>query len=109
MRSSRRATIAALVLGVLAVAVLPLAIIAAQVSDSLPLLRTLYVAVPISCLLALAGFGAERKARAARARQVQPTGARLGKLARVVVYVGLYAALTAALALGVYGILRWAQ
>ena len=109
MRSSNRSAVAAAVLGALAILTLPVAVAAAQRSAQLELLRTLYVAVPVDLVLALAAVSLARRARLDRARQVQPRGVKLGRLARVLAYIGLYAAVTGALALGVYGILRWAQ
>jgi hypothetical protein len=109
MRSSSRTAGVAAVLGVLAILVLPVSVVAAQVSSQLDLLHTLYVAVPVDLALALAAVGLARRARMERARQVSPRGVKLGRLARVLAYIGLYAAVTGALALGVYGILRWAQ
>jgi len=81
---------------------------AAQVT-ALGLVETLYVVVPVDAVLALAALGAERRARFARARRVRPGGAALVRIARVLAYLGAYAALTGALALGVYGLLRWAS
>jgi ABC-type transport system involved in cytochrome c biogenesis permease subunit len=109
MRSSSRSAGLAAVLGVLAILVLPVSVVAAQISSQLDLLHTLYVTVPVDLALALAAVGLARRARLERARQVSPRGVKLGRLARVLAYVGLYAAVTGALALGVYGILRWAQ
>jgi hypothetical protein len=107
-RSSRSAGVAAL-LGALAILILPVAVVAAQRSAQLDLLHTLYVAVPVDVAVALIAVTLVRRTRLDQARQVQPRGRKLARLARVLAYVGLYAAVTGALALGVYGILRWAQ
>lgn len=109
MRSSSRSAAFAALLGALAILVLPVSILAAQATSQLDLLHTLYVAVPVDLALALAAVSLARRSRLDRARQVQPRGARLGRLARVLAYVGLYLAVTGALALSVYGVLRWAQ
>lgn len=109
MRSSSRTATLAAILGALAILALPVAVVAAQVSSQLDLLHTLYVAVPVDLALALAAVSLARRARLDRARQVTPRGVKLGRLARVLAYIGLYAAVTGALALGVYGLLRWAQ
>jgi len=109
MRSSSRSAGVAAVLGALAILVLPVSVVAAQMSSQLDLLHTLYVAVPVDVALALIAVTLVRRTRLDQARQVQPRGVKLGRLARVLAYVGLYAAVTGALALGVYGILRWAQ
>jgi ABC-type transport system involved in cytochrome c biogenesis permease subunit len=109
MRSSSRSAGVAAVLGALAILVLPVSVVAAQMSSQLDLLHTLYVAVPVDVALALIAVTLVRRTRLDQARQVQPRGVKLGRLARVLAYIGLYAAVTGALALGVYGILRWAQ
>jgi len=107
-RSNRSAGIAAL-LGALAILILPVSVVAAQRSSQLDLLHTLYVAVPVDLAVALIAVTLVRRTRLGQARQVQPHGRKLARLARVLAYIGLYAAVTGALALGVYGILRWAQ
>jgi len=98
----------AALLGALALLTLPAAVLAAQFT-SLGLLQTLYVAVPVDVALALGALGAQRRARADRARRVRQGSAALLRTARVLAYLGAYVAFTGALALGVYGILRWAQ
>jgi len=109
MRSSSRSAGIAALLGALAILVLPVSVVAAQMSSQLDLLHTLYVAVPVDLAVALAAVTLVRRTRLDQARQVQPRGVKLARLARVLAYIGLYAAVTGALALGVYGILRWAQ
>jgi hypothetical protein len=109
MRSSSRSAGVAALLGAVAILVLPVAVVAAQVSAQLDLLHTLYVAVPVDVVLALTAVTMVRRTRLDQARQVQPRGIKLARLARVLAYLGLYVAVTGALALGVYGILRWAQ
>ena len=109
MRRASRAAGAAAVLGAVAILVLPVSVVAAARSAQLDLLHTLYVAVPVDVALALIAVLLTRRARLDQARQVQPHGVKLVRLARVLAYVGLYAAVTGALALGVYGVLRWAQ
>jgi hypothetical protein len=107
MRSSRRAARVAVLLGALAVIAIPAGVAAAQ-KTSLRLLETLYVAVPAAFVLGLLALAASRRARYAAARSVAPRGRGL-RLARVVAWAGMYAGVTGALALGVYGVLRWAQ
>jgi hypothetical protein len=109
MRSSSRSAGIAAALGALAILVLPASVIAAQRSAQLDLLHTLYVAVPVDLVIALIAVTLVRRTRLDQARQVQPRGVKLARLARVLAYVGLYVAVTGALALGVYGLLRWAQ
>ena len=107
MRSSSRAARAAVLLGALAVIAIPAAVAAAQLTKGLRLLENLYVAVPVACILGLAAVSAARRARFQAARSVR-SGGRL-RAARFLAWAGLYAGVTGALALGVYGVLRWAQ
>jgi hypothetical protein len=109
MRSSSRSAGVAALLGALAILILPLSVVAAQISAQLDLLHRLYVAVPVDVAVALTAVLLVRRTRLDQARQVQPRGVKLVRLARVLAYAGLYVAVTGALALGVYGILRWAQ
>jgi hypothetical protein len=108
MRSSSAAARVAVLLGTLAVAVIPAGIAAAQASSGLRLLETLYVVVPAALVLGMLALVASRRARFNAARSL--TGGRRGaRLARVAAWAGLYAGITGALALAVYGVLRWAQ
>ena len=109
MRSSRVAARAAVLLGAVAVAAIPAGVAAAQVSSSLRLLETLYVVVPTALVLGLLAVASARRARFAAARSVRPGAAGPVRAARILAWAGLYAGVTGALALGVYGILRWAQ
>jgi hypothetical protein len=107
MRSSRAAR-GAVALGVLAVLAIPVGVVAAQ-ATRLRLLETLYVVVPAAFVLGLGALAASRRARFAAARSVVPRG-RLGlRTARLAAWAGVYAGVTGALALAVYGVLRWAQ
>ena len=107
MRSNRGAARAAVVLGALAVLTIPAGVVAAQLSAQLRLLETLYVVVAVAVVLGLAALYAARRARLNAARTLSAAGG-VG-LARVVAWSGAYAGITGALALAVYGILRWAQ
>ena len=107
MRSNRGAARAAVVLGALAVLTIPAGVIAAQLAARLRLLETLYVAVPTACVLGLLALWASRRARLNAARTLSAAGG-VG-FARIVAWAGAYAGITGALALAVYGILRWAQ
>ena len=109
MRSSRRAARAAIVLGALAVIAIPVAIAAAQLTAGLRLLQSLYAAVPAALVLGLCAVAAARRARFAAARSVAPGGRGPVGAARLIAAAGLYAGVTGALALVVYGVLRWAQ
>jgi hypothetical protein len=107
MRSSKAAARAAVLLGALAVLAIPVGVGASQRSHSLRLLETLYVTVPVSVGLGLLALLASRRARYNATRSLTPRHG-LG-LARVAAWAGLYAGVTGALALAVYGVLRWAQ
>ena len=109
MRSSRRPARAAIVLGALAVLAIPIGVVVAQVSAAIGLLDALYVAVPVAAVLGLIALGAARRARFALARSLHPEARGLVRAARLFAWAGLYAGLTGALALGVYGILALAQ
>ena len=96
--------------GLLAVLAIPAAVVAAQVLNGVVLLRALYV-----------GVARGRRARPDRAppRRAGPGSRRPGastgavpgavRTARILAWAGLYAGVTGALALGVYGVLRLAQ
>jgi hypothetical protein len=109
MTGHRVAARAAVVLGLLSLASLPAAVAAAEYMQGVSLLRALYVGVPFTAVLGLAAVGAARRARFARSRSVRQDGVGLVRAARSVAFLGAYAGVTAALALGVYGVLRWAQ
>jgi hypothetical protein len=108
MRSSSRAARAAIVLGALAVLAIPVSVVLPQVVSGLRLLQTLYVTVPVAVVLGLLAVGAARRARYAVALSVRPERAGPVRTARIVAWAGLYAGVTGAIALAVYGILRWA-
>jgi hypothetical protein len=109
MSGGKAAARGAVVLGMLALAALPAAVAVAQYSQGIGLLRALYVGVPVAAVLGLAAIAAARRARFTRARSVRQEGAWLVRFARALAFLGAYAGLTGALALGVYGVLRWAQ
>ena len=107
MRSNRGAARAAVVLGALAVLAIPVGVLAAQLSSQLRLLETLYAVVAAAMVLGLLALYAARRARLNAARTLSAAGG-VG-FARVIAWAGAYAGITGALALAVYGILRWAQ
>jgi len=109
MTSSRRAARAAIFLGALAVAAIPVGVAAAQFTRGLRLLETLYVVVPIAFVLGVLAVGSSRRARFALDRSVRSERRGAVRAARVVAWLGVYAGVTGALALGVYGLLRFAQ
>ena len=85
---------------------LPVDVAGAQYLKGIELLRSLYVAVPVTAILALIAVAAARRARFARSRSVYDESGRWGtRLA----FAGLYCAVTGAVALAVYGGLRAAQ
>ena len=94
-------------LGALAVLAIPAGVLAAQFSAQLRLLETLYAVVPAALVLGLLALYAARRARLNAARTLSAAGG-VG-VARLVAWTGAYAGVTGALALAVYGILRWAQ
>jgi hypothetical protein len=106
MSSSKRAARAAGFFGVLAVLANPAGVLAAQTLKGIPLIRALYFSVPSAAVLALVAVSCSRRARFAFARSVYADIRRRPRLARVLAWAGLYAALTGAVALGVYGALR---
>jgi hypothetical protein len=108
MSSSRPARIA-VVAGVLAVLAIPAAVAASQYFASVSLLQSLYVGAPVSVGLGLIAFFASRRSRLAATRTIKPGGAGPVRLGRIAAWSGLYVGITAALALGVYGVLVWAQ
>ncbi|MFZ1879278.1 MAG: hypothetical protein WAU41_03845 [Gaiellaceae bacterium] len=108
MSSSNGAARAAGFFGALAVLANPAGVAAAQVLKGVALIRALYVSVPVAVLLALIAVVAARRARFARARSVFAEAQGRGRPSRFLAWAGLYAAVTGALALGIYGALRWA-
>ena len=109
MRSSSRAARAAILLGALAVILIPATVVATQVLSGLRLLETLYVTVPAAVVLGLLALVAARRARLGVALSLHPERAGPVRTARIVAWAGAYAGLTGAVALAVYGVLRWAQ
>jgi hypothetical protein len=106
--SSATARVGALA-GLLAVLAIPAAVVAAQVMNGVVLLRALYVGVPAAVGLALVSLLLARRARLAQSRRVDGRGRGAVRTARILAWAGLYAGLTGALALAVYGVLRLAE
>jgi hypothetical protein len=106
MSSSR---LAAVILGALAALAIPASIVAAQFLAGVVLLNALYVGTPISVALGLLALLAARRARLAATRSVRPGRTGSLRVARVAAWTGFYVGMVAALALGVYGVLVWAQ
>jgi hypothetical protein len=109
MSSSRAAARAAAFLGALALLAVPAAFLAAQFLAGVGLLKALYVAAPVACGLGLIATIAARRALASRARSIRPEASGPVRMGRTLAYTGLYVGVTSALALAVYGVLRFAQ
>jgi hypothetical protein len=108
MRSNRGAARAAIFFGALAVLAIPVAVVASRQTDA-RLLESLYIAVPAAAVLALIALALARRARFAAERSVRPGRPRVVRVARLMAWLGVYVAVTGALALAVYGVLRFAQ
>ena len=105
MSGSRPARVA-LVLGLLALAAIP---VGAAISAYLPDVRLLeaeIVAVPLAFVLGLTAVAVSRRARLRVERSVRRTGERLARVARLTAWSGVYIAVTGGLALAFYGVLR---
>jgi hypothetical protein len=92
--------------GALGVLAIPGGVAAAQWVKGVALIRALYVSVPVAVILALIAVTASRRARLARERSVNVEGLGRRRPSRFLAWAGFYAAVTGALALGVYGALR---
>ncbi len=104
--TSRTTARAAVVVGALGVLAVPAGVAAAQSLRGLTLLRALYVTAPAAVFLALVALLAARRARLATQRTVFASRGGPLRTARAVGWLALYVGVTAALALGVYWILR---
>jgi hypothetical protein len=102
MRPSRLAARLAVVLGALAVLLVPAGIVASRYVSGVTLLQSLYYAVPASFVLGLLAWAASRKARYRLARSLSERGLGPVRLGRFLAWAGLYVAFTGAVALGVY-------
>jgi len=96
----------AIVLGVIAVAAIPAGVAVAAYATRVTLLQAVYVAVPVSFVVALCALSASRRARARLERTVQRVGQGSVRAGRFLALAGLWCALTGALALGFYGLLH---
>ena len=104
-KASRPATVA-LVLGILALAAIPVAAAIAAARPSLEILQAEIVDVPIAFVLGLIGVSLSRRARLRVERSVRRAGEGLVRAARLVAWSGVYIAVTGGLALAFYGVLR---
>jgi hypothetical protein len=101
--STRQAWAAAL-LGLLALACVPLGTFVAHRVVSVDLVRATVVAVCAAFVFGLAGISTARRARFRIERSVSRRGERTLRFARFLVYAGLYVGLVGAIALGFYGV-----
>jgi hypothetical protein len=108
MTSSSRSVVAAL-LGLLAIAAIPCGALAAQELQSVGLLQSLYVCVPLAIVLGLIAVLVARAARLDAARSVFGGRRGIARLAQILAWTGLWIGITGGVALAVYGALRWAQ
>jgi hypothetical protein len=93
-------------LGLLSLATLPAAVVAARESDELTLVEAGVVAVPAAALLGLVALWFARRGRRRADRTVDRVGGRrTARAGKLLGGLGLYLAATAALALGVYALL----
>jgi hypothetical protein len=94
-------------LGLLGLATLPAAIAVTERLDGLSLVEAGF-AIPAAILLSLGAVVIGRRVRR-RSRQTLAAlpGAGIARAGRILGYVGLYVALTAALAVGFYGVLTY--
>ena len=93
-------------LGLLAVAAIPVAVAYADRSPRVELIWA-GVAVPVSALLGLAALGAARAGRRRAELTLRRSGARTAVVGRLLGLVGLVFAGTGAISLVVYAILSW--
>jgi energy-converting hydrogenase Eha subunit A len=103
--SSSRPARAAISLGVLALAALPIGSAVSTRVKGIGLLEAMEFAVPIAFVLGLAAVAAARRARFSLERSVHRPGAGVVRVARFVAWFGLYIACTGGIALGFYGLL----
>jgi NhaP-type Na+/H+ or K+/H+ antiporter len=106
MSGSRTAARAALVLGFLALAAIPVAVAVSWQRSELRLLQALLIAVPVGFVLGLIAVALSRRARLRFERSVRRNGRKLVRAARLVAWSGVYVSVTGGLALAFYGILR---
>jgi len=106
--SSSRAAWTAVVCGLLALAAVPLAVLAAQLLARVSLLQALVAAVAAALVLGLVAVGASRRAGFALERSIHATSAGTVRAARLLAWAGVYVGVTAGIALAVYGaIVLW--
>jgi len=105
-RTAKRPATAGLILGILALAAIPVAAGVAAQWPGIEILQAEIVAVPTAFVLGLIAVSFSRRARARVERSVRRAGEGLVRAARLVAWSGVYVAVTGALALAFYGVLR---
>jgi hypothetical protein len=98
--------ITATVLGLAAVASIPVGIEVADRSASIDLLHSLYYSVPAGAILGLVAAFFARRARLGVARSVHRAGIGLTRASRFLAWTGVYFALIGGISLGVDAFLR---
>jgi len=106
MSSSRTTARAAVLLGALGVLAVPLSIVASRSLKGVTLLQALYYAVPTAIAFGLVALVSARRARLSAQRSVFVERRGPVRAARFLAWLGVYAGVTAAFALGVYWVLR---
>jgi hypothetical protein len=106
MSSSRFPASIGALFGLIAVLAIPAAAVLAAFTSRATLLHAVYVAVPVAAAASLVAVAACRRARARLERSVRRSGAGIVRASRILAFAGLYLAVTGALALGFYGLLR---
>jgi hypothetical protein len=94
------------VLGLAAVAAIPVGIEVADRSASIDLVHSLYYSVPAAAILGLIAAFSARRARLGVARSVHREGVNLTRASRLLAWTGLYFALIGGISLGVDAFLR---
>jgi hypothetical protein len=105
MSGSKSAWVA-VAFGTLAVVAIPAGAVASELLSGVGLLYASVIAVPAGLGLGLVGLAFARRARYLLERSVRRAGGRTVRAGRMLVWAGLYLAVTGALALGFYGALR---
>jgi len=91
----------AAVLGLAAVAAIPVGMEVSQQSASIDLLHSLYVSVPAAAVLGLIAAFFARRARLGAGRSVHREGINLARVSRFLAWTGVYFALIGGISLGV--------
>jgi hypothetical protein len=96
----------AIVLGTVAIATIPAAVVVAWRRSDVGLLQATEVAVPLAFVLGATAVVVARRARFRLDRSITRRGARLVRAGRMLAWTGIYLAVAGGLALGFYGLLN---